>query len=150
MAAAALPRPAFLRACALGLLAGLALGAAPAAAQSGGTIEIELNGAQDEGGTCRLTYVATNASPQGLEAMSYEVAVFDTEGTMRKLVVLDFGRLPSGKTRVVQFDLADQPCAGISRILVNEAVDCIGPQGPRSICRDNALLSTRVRTIQFN
>lgn len=134
----------------MGAVAALGLAPAPVAAQSGGTIEIELNRAEDVGGTCRLTYVATNATPTGLEAMSYEVAVFDTEGVMRQLLVLDFGRLPSGKTRVVQFDLADQPCAGISRILVNTAVDCIGPQGPRDTCRDNALLSTRVRTIQFN
>ncbi|HMO06452.1 MAG TPA: hypothetical protein PKD10_02240 [Paracoccaceae bacterium] len=139
-----------LRACAIGGLVGLALSAAPASAQSGGAIEIELNRAEDVGGICRLTYVATNASPTGLEAMSYEVAVFDSEALMRQLLVLDFGRLPSGKTRVVQFDLADQPCAGISRILVNGAVDCTGPSGPRDTCRDNALLSTRVRTIQFN
>lgn len=139
-----------LRACAaLGVVA-LGLLPGPAAAQSGGTIEIELNGARDEGGTCRLTYVATNASPLGLETMSYEVAVFDTDGLMQRLLLLDFGRLASGKTRVMQFDLADQPCAGISRILVNDAVECNGPQGPVTLCRDNALLSTRVRTIQFN
>lgn len=128
---------------------GIGLSATGAMAQVG-NVELELNTAQDINNGCRLTYVATNATPAGLEKVSYEVAVFDLEGIVRRLLVLEFGWLPSGKTRVVQFDLPDQTCASISRISVNGAVECASSQGEQTVCRDGALLSTRVRTIQFN
>lgn len=121
-----------------------------AAAAQTGNVELELNTAQDINQGCRLTYVATNATPTGLEKVSYEVAVFDLDGLVKRLLVLEFGWLPSGKTRVVQFDLPDQTCASISRISVNGAVECASANGEQTVCRDNALLSTRVRTIQFN
>lgn len=127
--------------------AGLAGGAL---AQSSGNIEIELNTAADVNGGCRLTYVIYNSSAASLESVSYEVAVYDTEGIVQKLLVLEFGFLPSGKTRVVQFDLPDQQCAGISRILVNGPVECRSAQGEQTICRDNQILSSRVGNIQFN
>ncbi|MFN3971751.1 MAG: hypothetical protein ACK4GO_06425 [Gemmobacter sp.] len=120
-----------------------------AAAQTG-NVELELNTAQDINDGCRLTYVATNATQAGLEKVSYEVAVFDLDGLVQRLLVLEFGWLPSGKTRVVQFDLPEQTCASISRISVNGAVECSSAQGEQTVCRDRALLSTRVRTIQFN
>jgi hypothetical protein len=129
------------------LLAGLA---SPALAQSVGNIEIELNTAADVDGGCRLTYVIYNSSATGLEKVSYEVAVYDTEGLVKKLLVLEFGFLPAGKTRVVQFDLPEQQCAGVSRILVNGPVECAAADGEKTICRDNQILSSRVGTIQFN
>lgn len=115
-----------------------------------GNIELELNTAADVDGGCRLTYVATNATATALEKTSYEVAVFDTDGIVQKLLVLDFGFLPSGKTRVVQFDLPEQACPKISRISVNSPAECQAASGPSNVCRDNQLLSSRVPTIQFN
>lgn len=115
-----------------------------------GNIELELNTAADTNGGCRLTYVATNSSSTALEKISYEVAVYDVDGIVQRLLVLEFGWLPSGKTRVVQFDLPDQACASISRILVNGPVECASKDGEQTICRDNQILSSRVRTIQFN
>lgn len=115
-----------------------------------GNIELELNTAADVDGGCRLTYVATNATAVALEKTGYEVAVFDTDGIVKQLLVLDFGFLPSGKTRVVQFDLPKQECAKISRISVNSPTECQSASGPQTVCRDNQLLSSRVPTIQFN
>lgn len=115
-----------------------------------GNIELELNTAKDEGQGCRLTYVATNNTSVALEKSSYEVAVYNTEGIVQRLLVLEFGWLPVGKTRVVQFDLPEQGCASISRISVNGPVECTSDQGEQDVCRDNQLLSSRVRTIQFN
>lgn len=115
-----------------------------------GNIELELNTANDEGQGCRLTYVATNNTSIPLEKSSYEVAVYNAEGIVQRLLVLEFGWLPVGKTRVVQFDLPEQECATISRISVNGPVECASEQGAQDVCRDNQLLSSRVRTIQFN
>lgn len=136
-----------LAACGLAL-AGLS---APALAQGGGgAIELELNTATDVGAGCRLTYVATNATATTIQKTSYEVAVYDLDGIVKQLLVLDFGWLPSGKTRVVQFDLPDNGCSTISRISVNGPVECTSATGEVPICRDNNILSSRVRTIQFN
>lgn len=135
-----------------GVIAGLAVALAtcsPVLAQSG-NIEIELNTAADVDGGCRLTYVITNSSTTSLDKVSYEVAVYDTEGIVKKLLVLEFGFLPSGKTRVVQFDLPEQQCVGVSRILVNGPVECASGGTEQTICRDQQILSSRVGGIQFN
>ncbi len=143
-----MPRQNLRPALAAALLAGAAFGQ-PALAQTG-NVELELNTAQDQAAGCRLTYVATNATGVSLEKVSYEVAVFDNEGLVKRLLVLEFGWLPSGKTRVVQFDLPEQGCGDISRISVNGAVECASSAGEQTVCRDNSLLSTRVPSIQFN
>lgn len=137
------------RRLAAGMACGVAL-AGPGLAQATGNIEIELNTAADVDGGCRLTYVIYNSSATNLDKVSYEVAVYDTDGIVKKLLVLEFGFLPSGKTRVVQFDLPEQQCAGVSRILVNGPVECTAGAGEQTVCRDNQILSSRVGTIQFN
>jgi hypothetical protein len=132
-------------------LAGLAVQAPGAAAQSAeGAIGIELNSATDVEGACRLTYVVTNGTATDLTQASWEVAVFDEAGTVTRLWVLDFGSLPQTRTRVVQFDLADQPCEKVSRISVNDAVDCVSAEGPQPVCRDRQSLSSKVGAIAFN
>jgi hypothetical protein len=132
-------------------LAGLAAQAPAALAQTAeGAIGIELNAAADVEGACRLTYVVTNGSTTDLTQASWEVAVFDDAGTVTRLWVLDFGALPQTRTRVVQFDLADQPCDKVSRISVNAAVDCTSAAGPQAICTEKQSLSSKVGTIAFN
>lgn len=115
-----------------------------------GNIELELNTAADVNGGCRLTYVATNSAAASLDKVTYEVAVYDLDGIVKLLLELEFGSLPSGKTRVVQFDLPDIGCGAISRILVNTAVECLAAEGEQAVCRDNQILSSRVPTITFN
>lgn len=86
---------------------------------------LELNSAADTATSdCRLTYVATNRTGTGLDQASYEVAVFDGNGIVSRILVLAFGALPEGKTRVVQFDIAGQTCADTSRIIVNDVAAC--------------------------
>jgi hypothetical protein len=134
--------------CALAALAALPPGAA--AEEAAGAIGIELNSASDQEGTCRLTYVVTNGTTTDLTQASWEVAVFDGAGAVNRLWVLEFGELPQGRTRVVQFDLADQPCEGVSRISVNDAVDCQSAGGALDLCDRTRSLSSRVGAIAFN
>ncbi|NDW06100.1 hypothetical protein [Jiella pacifica] len=120
---------------------------APPAAQSG--LGLELNNAVDDAGLCRLSYVAVNDTGQPLAKVSYDVVVFDQNGQVSQFLVLQFGQLPAGKTKVVQFDLADQPCAGISRILVNDIAECETSQGSAGICME-ALRPTSRTAITFD
>ncbi|MCK0122312.1 MAG: hypothetical protein ABJO29_00320 [Yoonia sp.] len=99
--------------------------AAPVAAQDDPEFVLELNNAAEtSAGGCRLTYVATNRTGVDLSQAAYEVAVFNGSGIVSRILVLAFGELPNGKTRIVQFDISDQPCADTSRIVVNDVAEC--------------------------
>lgn len=132
-------------------LAALSLSASSVSAQDAGAqLSLELNNAAStEGGGCRLTYVAVNQSDIGLTDTAYQVGVFDAGGVVRAILALGFGALPSGKTRLVLFDLAGQECTDISRIVVDSSVACTLDDGTSSdFCMSG--LATASRTdIQF-
>jgi len=111
---------------------------------------LELNSAADtDTGDCRLTYVATNRTEVGLDQAAYEVAIFDGTGIVTRILVLAFGSLPEGKTRVVQFDIAGQSCENTSRIVVNDVADCApAATGNAGVCLDALATSSRA-SIQF-
>jgi len=111
---------------------------------------LELNSAADtEAGDCRLTYVATNRTGVGLDQAAYEVAVFDGDGIVSRILVLAFGALPEGRTRVVQFDVAGQSCGNTSRILVNAVADCAPVDGSENDICISALATASRAPIQF-
>lgn len=88
-------------------------------------ISLELNNASsttDAG--CQLTFVITNQSETDLSQIAYQVGVFDAQGIVRRILVMEFGVLTSGKTKIALFNLADQKCSDISRIIVNDVAQC--------------------------
>ena len=89
-------------------------------------ITIELNKMQQSQSGCRLSFMAVNRLGAGLDRTALEIVVFDSEGIVSQTLVLDFGRLPEDKTKVVEFDLPRQ-CEEISRVLVNDVSECAGP-----------------------
>ncbi|MDO5631655.1 MAG: hypothetical protein Q4G22_07440 [Paracoccus sp. (in: a-proteobacteria)] len=112
-----------------------------------GRIVVELNNASDtETGACRLTFVAANHSGTGFEAASWQVGVFDGQGIVRSILVLEFGALAQGRTRIVLFDLPGRPCADISRVVVNDVAACRAQGGDAlsPVCLD--ALTPRSRT----
>ncbi len=125
--------------------------ALPAAAQDAAEFSLELNNAAETtAGGCRLTYVATNKTEQELGQTAYEVAVFNADGVVSRILVLEFGALTVGKTKVVQFDLSDQPCAQISRIVVNDVAACTlaDGSGEGDFCLSGLVTASR-SSIQF-
>lgn len=107
---------------------GLAAQETQAAAQEadGTLLRIELNKVQQSQNGCRLSFMAVNQLGTGLEKTALEIVVFDAEGIVSQTLVLDFGRLPDDKTKVVEFDLPTR-CDEISRVLVNDVSECAGP-----------------------
>jgi len=99
-------------------------------------VAIELNKATDAGGGCRLTFVVGNQTGALLDKLSYEVAVFDANKTVMKLVLFEFGRFPVNKTKVVELALTGVACPNISRILVNTAPACVADGADSTICLD--------------
>jgi hypothetical protein len=104
------------------LLPALAFGqeAAPPA------LVLELNAAQKSEQGCRLTFVVTNNLGADLSKAAFEIGLFDADGVVERLTILDFNELPAAKTRIVRFDLSGLDCTKISRALVNHATECAG------------------------
>lgn len=146
-----MPRLAFAALLSATLLpAALVPAAAPAQdAAGGGRFDLQLNTVEDIGETCRLTYVARNDTGVALEATAYDVVVFDAGGAVTSRLILEFGRLPEGKTKVVQFDIAGGGCANISRLLLNDVEQCETAAGPVTSCLDALETSSRIDAIEF-
>ncbi len=109
---------------------------------------LELNNLEEVEGECRVTFVAHNATGVALDEAAYDVVVFDETGTVAQRLILEFGRLPDDKTRVVQF-LLDRDCNRMSRLLLNGAEECrneVGQNVPH--CIDMLVTSSRV-DVQF-
>ena len=90
--------------------AALALSATGSGLGQEKAISIELNDASNADTACRLVFVAINNSGVLLEKTSYDFVTFDTAGKVGRSITFHFGRLPVGKTKVVQFDLPGQAC----------------------------------------
>lgn len=135
----------------IGLLAALLTVSTAAGAQTAPAgFQLELNNASNtEAGGCQLTYVATNGSDKDLSQTAWQVGVFDSGGVVRRILVMEFGALPPGKTRIVLFNLTDQSCTDISRIIVNEVAQCTLASGEASdVCMTGLATSSRT-DIQF-
>ena len=68
-------------------------------------LTIELNKVQQSEDGCRLSFIAVNGMGANLETTAMEVVFFDANDVVSEMLLLDFGRLPSDKTKVVEFVL---------------------------------------------
>lgn len=112
-------------------VAALLASTGPSGAQSGDAapapaLTLELNALQPSDKGCRLTFVVNNGLGGELTQAAFEIALFDTNGVVDRLMVLDFKELPVGKTKVSRFDLAGADCGKIGRVLINHATECGG------------------------
>lgn len=112
--------------------------ATPAAA----TLTVELNALQKSERGCRFTFVATNQLGVELSKAAFELVLFDTQGKVSRLTVVDFKDLPQGKTKVRQFDFSGLDCAGIGRVLINDATECVGPALDPKACIESLKAET--------
>jgi hypothetical protein len=113
-------------------------------------LTIELNKVQQSQDGCRLSFIAVNEMGANLETTAMEVVFFDSNDVVSEMLLLDFGRLPSDKTKVVEFVLQQQECEQISRVLVNDVVECSSAE-EQNMTRDcfNALKTSNRAEIEF-
>lgn len=111
---------------ALCLLA-LTLGAGAAFADP---LSIQLNKAEAADKACRLTYVITNKTGVDFTDIAYVMPVYDGKGVVTAMVQPDFGALPDGATKALQFDLAATDCGAVGRISVNPGPAVCTPVKP--------------------
>lgn len=108
-----------------------------------GSVVLELNAAQPSDKGCRLTFVVTNGLAADISRAAFELALFNAEGVVDRLTVLEFSEMPAGKTKVSRFDLAGAECGKIGRILINTATECSGAGLEPAACMRGIKTSTR-------
>jgi hypothetical protein len=117
----------FLKAGPLAMALALLVAVTGATAQDQpGSLALQLNGLAPSEKGCRLTFVVKNELRSPLETASFEIVLFNKEGLVERMTVIEFRDLPEGKTKVEQFDLPGADCGRVDRILVNDAAECTG------------------------
>jgi len=127
------------------LLAAALLTPCLANAQESRSLALELNALQPSDAGCRVTFLATNGLGSPLDKVTFEVALFGTDGGLDRLVSLDFQKLMLGKTKVLQFELSGLDCTSVSRVLVNDVTSCEGIDLAASACLDDLSTSSRAK-----
>ena len=114
------------------LAACLALPVAGAAEPVAGAapLTVELNAMEQQEGACRLIFVAENDADADLTALVLEAVLFDRDGRVAALTLLDFRDLPAGRMRVRSFDMAGLDCTALDRLLINDIATCEGAATP--------------------
>ncbi len=114
-----------------------------------GQIGLELNHVQaTQDGGCRLSIIATNGLQRPIDQLGLEMVAFNTDGLVDQFLRLDFSRISAGKTKVLQFDLAGKSCESLSRLHINDVLNCVPPAITDVYCPD--LLDLKNRTpIEF-
>ena len=121
--------------------------AAQEPAQEGPALTVELNALQPSDRGCRFTFVATNNLGGELGRAAFELVLFDTEGMVSRLTVVDFKDLPQGKTKVRQFDFSGLDCTKIGRVLINDSTECAGTGIDPRACIQNLKPQTRTEVV---
>jgi len=117
---AAKPLPVALASAAV-LAAGLT---APALAQEGEGVAIELNKLEPLEGACRAYLVVKNGSGGAFESLKLDLVMFDSAGVVTKRLAVQAGPLPEGKTSLKVFDITEHDCPDIGSILLNDVLEC--------------------------
>ena len=128
MEATGVPRP-FRWLALAGLVAILWLGSSvlpltpPVWAEQGGLI-IELNKVEDVDGGCKAWLVFQNKLGAALDRFNLDLVKFDKDGVIVGRLLIEISPMRNGKTRVTVYRLHDGPCSGLSRVLVNDILEC--------------------------
>jgi hypothetical protein len=144
--------------CLAAILSVLSLQAAVAQEQAAedGKLTVELNGAGNVGSDCRLTFVVTNRTTVELDDVSFTFALYEERDgkpsvdAKSGLFLFEFGSLPKGKNRVLQFDVKDKDCDIVTRISSNGAVDCQAGGVQDAICDKNLVQRRGATSVIFD
>ena len=119
------------------------LHASEPAQQADARLKIELNVIEPVDDGCRITLLMGNEIGAGIDALAFELALFDAVGRVSGLVTLDAGALPAGKNRVKRFALPGLSCDNIARILFNDVTRCEGDRLSPETCLARLEISSK-------
>ena len=91
--------------------------------ETAASIEVELNELEDVDGICRAYFIVRNNAGSQVTALELDTFLFDREGIILQRVALPFGAAPTGRMRIVSFDL-EIACSAIGSVFVNDILAC--------------------------
>ena len=118
---------------ALGAALGIVLAAPPLLAAEG-RLAIELNKLEDTDEGCRSLFVFENETGHELNRFQVDLILFDREGVYVKQLLLDMAPLYEDKKVLASFLLAEDPCASIGSVLINDVPWCENGAGATVDC----------------
>lgn len=119
-----------------------------ASASAGNAVAVELNDATTVSGSCHASFVVRNDLPHTLDRFQLDLYVFDGEGVIKSRSYVDLAPLLNGKNTVFGFQIYAEPCAAVSKILVNDIPKCRAETGAKIDCMNGLTVSSRNR-IEF-
>lgn len=106
------------------LSAGLVAAAQAGAQESPAPVNVELNKLEARSSGCRAYLVLRNRSASRFTALKLDLVMFDPDGIVAKRLAVEAAPLPSEKTSLKVFDIADVGCERIGRVLLNDVLTC--------------------------
>jgi hypothetical protein len=95
---------------------------------------IELNKLEDTEQGCRSLFLFDNATGHALNRFRVDLILFDQDGVYARQLLLDMAPLYEDKKVLASFLLAEEPCAAIGSILVNDLPWCENGSGAALDC----------------
>jgi hypothetical protein len=108
--------------------------AAPPLLGAEGQLTIELNKLEDTDEGCRSLFVFDNETGHELNRFRIDLILFDREGVYAKQLLLDMAPLYEDKKVLASFVLAEDPCASIGSVLINDVPWCENGAGATVDC----------------
>lgn len=106
-------------------------------------LSIELNTLDQQDGACRMIFLVENMLGADLETVVFETVLFKTDGSVDRLTLFDFQKLPQGRPRVRQFDIPNAGCDALGRVLINDVHSCKGDGITDADCIKGLKLTTK-------
>lgn len=100
----------------------------PAEAPAAPAVSVELNAIHPRDGACQFVLVGQNGTETDIARLVLEAVLFDPEGRVATMTLLDLQDLPAGRMRVRSFEIGGVTCEGVSRLLINGVSSC-EPEG---------------------
>jgi len=116
-----------------------------ASASAGSAVAVALNDATTVSGACHASFVVRNDLTHTLDRFQLDLYVFDGEGVLKSRSNIDLAPLINGKNTVFTVRIYAEPCAAVSKILVNDIPKCRAETGAKLDCMTGLTVSSRNR-----
>jgi hypothetical protein len=107
-----------------------------------GSIAIELNKLEPQGGQCRAYFVITNKSKTNYKELKLDLVLFRPDGVIGSRFAVDLAPLKADKRTVKLFELADTSCDQVGSFLINDVIECKAEAGPVDDCLKDITVSS--------
>ena len=118
--------------------------ATPAIAAEG-DLGIELNKLEPVGEACRAYLLFENKSGTSYDTLRLDLVLFGADGVIARRLGLEAAPLADGRSTVKMFELANQSCDSLGRVLLNDVTACKAGGADQADCIDRIKPTSRTK-----